>query len=147
MSGVVCAIKGGADSQPTVAEAVQIAQAQGLSLYLLHVISLDFLERTVSSRTRLVSKELFTMGEFILASAKEEAEAQGMVAKGVVRKGKVVEEIIRYCLELPATYLVLGEPRKRTDEDLFTEEQFRAFMDQVEKETGTKVIVSAGENG
>ena len=43
MSGVICAVRGGPDSQSTVARAIALARESGLPLYFLYVVNLDFL--------------------------------------------------------------------------------------------------------
>ena len=39
MSGIVCAIRGGPDSQPTIRRAISLAKETNLSLYFLYVIN------------------------------------------------------------------------------------------------------------
>ena len=66
MPGIVCAVRGGTDSQATIAEAIDLAQGTGLQLYFLYVVNLDFLVRTSVGRTHTISEQMHQMGEFIL---------------------------------------------------------------------------------
>ncbi|MCB0240075.1 MAG: hypothetical protein KDH08_15830, partial [Anaerolineae bacterium] len=77
MSGIVCAVRGGPASQPTVSRSIALAAETGLPLYFLYVVNLEFLDHTASSRTHTISKEMAEMGEFILMAAQAKAEAQG----------------------------------------------------------------------
>ena len=43
MPGILCAVRGGPASQPTIAKAIALAQETGLPLYFLYVVNLDFL--------------------------------------------------------------------------------------------------------
>jgi nucleotide-binding universal stress UspA family protein len=144
MSGIVCAIRGGPDSQPTIDRSIQLAAETGLPLYFLYVVNLDFLTFTASSRVHTISKELGQMGEFILLMAQMKAEAEEVTAKGIVRHGKVAETIIDLCRELEADYTVLGRPRDQGEEDVFTHERLDKIAQRIESETGTKVIFNAG---
>ena len=78
MSGIVCAVRGGPASQPTIQRAIALAKETGLPLFFLYVVNLDFLDSTTRSRTHTISKEMAQMGEFILLMAKSKAEAQGV---------------------------------------------------------------------
>jgi len=80
MSGIVCAIRGGPASRPTIDRSIQLATETGLPLYFLYVVNLKFLAHTSSSRTHVISKELNEMGEFILLMAQTEAEKKGITS-------------------------------------------------------------------
>ena len=147
MSGVVCAIRGGPSSQHTIIRAIDLAQEKKLPLYFLYVVNLDFLAHTESSRTRLISKEMHEMGEFILCTAQEAAQEQGIIAEGIVRHGKVTEEIINLAKELYADYIILGQPEGVDEKDFFTLERLRRFSERLSLESGAEVIITEGENG
>jgi nucleotide-binding universal stress UspA family protein len=144
MGGIVCAIRGGPDSQPTIARAIALAQETGLPLYFLYVVNLDFLSHAGSLRVHTISAELRQMGEFILLSAQSQAASQGATAGGIVRSGNVGEEITRLCHELAADYLVLGAPQARREESHFTDRQLAEFVKQTEAETGARVVLAEG---
>jgi nucleotide-binding universal stress UspA family protein len=85
------------------------------------------------------------MGEFILVTAQESAEEQGIAANGVVRHGKVTEEIIGLAKELSADYIVLGQPEGVDDKDVFTMARLKEFSEQLSQESGAEVIITEGE--
>jgi nucleotide-binding universal stress UspA family protein len=145
MPGIVCAVRGGPASQPTIHRAITLAQESSTQILFLYVVNLDFLERTASSRTHTISKELRQMGEFILLTAQVQAQKQGIVAEGVVREGNVGEEIIRLCQETQADYVVLGSPKGEHEDNAFTRERLDLFIQLIEKTSGAKVIL-ASEN-
>ena len=142
MGGIVCAIRGGPDSQDTIARSIALAKETGQSLHFLYVVNLDFLSHTSSSRTHTISKEMQQMGEFILLTAQTRASAQGVTAEGVVRHGKVGEEIVALCHELAADYLVLGQPRFQYEDSVFTQDKLTQFIEETEKQTGARVILA-----
>lgn len=141
MSGIVCAIRGGPDSKPTIENAVSAAKERDLPLYFLYIINLDFLAYTTSSRINTIERELHNMGEFILLSAQSIAEAQGVKAEGIIRQGRVSDEIISACQELDADFIVLGQPVGQQEANAFTRDRFGEFVDRIKNECKTDVIL------
>lgn len=141
MSGIVCAIRGGASSQATINQAIRTAQETHLPLYFLYILNLDFLGKASQSRTQIISEEMRELGEFILLAAQAQAEKQGVTAKGIIREGEVVEdEIIDLCRELSADYVILGLPKGTTERNVFTHERLNHFRQRIEQEIGAKVL-------
>jgi nucleotide-binding universal stress UspA family protein len=145
MSGIVCAVRGGPHSQPTIARAIRLAQDTGQQLFFLYVVNLDFMSHTSRSRVHTISEQMAQMGEFILLTAQEAAAREGVKAEGLIRHGDVGEEIIDLCHELEADYLVLGMPRFQQEDALFSKERLRVFVAQTEERTGAKVVLPEGE--
>jgi len=142
MSGIVCAIRGGPDSQATIAQAISLARETGLQLSFLYVVNLDFLTHTSSSRVHTISEQMHQMGEFILLTAQASAVAQGVTAQSVVRHGSIRDEMIDLCHELDADYLVLGRPQVRREDSVFTQDLLTQFIERTEQQTGAKVVLS-----
>lgn len=140
MSAIVCAIRGGPDSQPTIERAIELAKETGLPLHFMYVVRLDFFTHTQSSRVHTIEKEMNKLGEFILLAAQAQAEEAGVQAEGIVRKGAVGEEIIAVSKELEANYVVLGTPRGIQEADHFTQERFMEFVRLIEEECNAEVI-------
>ena len=141
MSGIVCAIRGGASSQPTINQAISTAIATKLPIYFLYVLNLDFLKKGSQSRTLTISEEMQELGEFILLAAQDQAVRQGVTAERVIREGHMVgDEIVDLCHEITADYVVLGRPREAAEQNVFTHEQLDQFGLHIEEETGAQVI-------
>ncbi len=142
MSGIVCAIRGGPDSQPTIDKAISLARETGLPLYFLYIVNLDFLSHTTSTRIHTITRELEQMGEFILLAAQSRAAAQDVVAEGLVRHGSVGAEIIAQCNKISANYLVLGRPQlKGREENVFDHVLLSQFAELVREQTGATVVM------
>lgn len=145
MAGIVCAIRGGPESQAPIDEAIALAKKTELTLYFLYVVNLDFLTHTASSRVHTISEEMERMGDFILLTAQDSASAQGLTAQRVVRHGNVREEIVRLCHEVSADYLVLGRPHIGREESVFTTQALlRRFIERAEEQTDARVILAGG---
>lgn len=143
MPGIVCAIRGGPASQPTIAKAIALGKETGLPLYFLYVVNLDFLSHTASSRVYTISEQMRQMGEFILLAAQDTAARQGVRAEGVVRHGNVGEEIIGLCHDVIADYVVMGLPKMQREDAVFTHELLRQFIERTEEHTKARVVLSA----
>jgi nucleotide-binding universal stress UspA family protein len=141
MSGIVCAVRGGPASQPTIQRAIALAKETGLPLFFLYVVNLDFLDSTTRSRTHTISKEMAQMGEFILLMAKSKAEAQGVTAQSAIKRGQVTDEIAAQCHEVDAGYLVIGQPQFEKEDNVFTAAHHAAFIQRIETQTGAKVVL------
>lgn len=142
MSGIICAIRGGPASQPTIRRAIMLAKEKELPLQFLYVVNLDFLSYTESGRVRNITSELEKMGDFILLAARDRAERGGVQAEGVIRHGDVGEQIIQLAKDARADYVVLGPPRGEQEEDVFTQERLQQFMRRIEEESGAGVVLA-----
>lgn len=145
MPGIVCAVRGGPASKATIVRAIRLAKDTEQPLYFLYVVNLDFLTHTSTTRVQTISEQMSQMGEFILLTAQDAASREGVVADGLIRHGKVGEELIRVCHELEASYLVLGQPRMEHGDTVFTQELLERFIERTEEQTGATVILPEGD--
>jgi nucleotide-binding universal stress UspA family protein len=141
MPGIICAIRGGPSSQPTIERAIALAKETKAPLRFLYVVNLEFLARSESSRTRSITRDLEHLGEFILLTAKESAQAKGIQAEGIVRHGDVPREIIALAKELEADEVILGRPSGEHENDAFTMQHLEALAARIEEESGAHVIL------
>ena len=81
------------------------------------------------------------MGEFILLMAQSKAEAQGVTAQSAIKHGQVTDEIAALCHEIGAAYLVIGQPKFQTEDNVFTAAHHAAFIEHIETQTGAKVVL------
>ena len=145
MTGIVCAIRGGPYSQPTILQAISTARQHQIPVHFLYVVNLDFLEHTEQSRTHVIEQEMHSMGEFICLKAQIEARREGVQANIVVREGNVADEIIAVCQEVKADYVILGRPKGEHESNLFDLERLEKFKQMLETRSGVTVIYSQGE--
>ena len=141
MPGVICPIRGGPSSQPTIKRSIALAKEKNLELHFLYVVNLDFLTYTESSRVRVISEEMHEMGEFILLTAQEAAKAEGVSAEADVRQGNVGEEIVKLAQDLGADFIVMGRPLDEQEDDVFSHDRLESFIARLERECGAKVIL------
>lgn len=141
MSGILCPIRGGPGSKGAIELGIQLAKQTGEQLHFLFVVNLDFLNLTVTSRTQVLSAEMRGMGEFILLTARAKAEEEGVIAGCTVRQGGVMEEIMNLAKEIEASHVILGRPQREEEENIFTVDRLQAFVQRLEEETGSKVML------
>jgi nucleotide-binding universal stress UspA family protein len=143
MTGIICAIRGGPDSQPTIERAISLAQDVGQPLYFLYIVNFDFLlSHSESSRFSTLQEELTQMGEFILLTAQEKAQVHGVNSEAVIRQGEVGDEIVSLADELNADYIVLGTPVGDEERNVFLMDRLEEFSARLEQESGAKVILT-----
>jgi K+-sensing histidine kinase KdpD len=146
MSGIVCAIRGGPESRPTIKKAIELAKESGLALNFLYIVNIDFLDHTSQSRVQTISKEMQQMGEFILLTAQAAATAEGITAQGIVRHGNVTNVITEFCHEIKATYLVIGRPKFHKEDSLFTRVLLDEFIQRIEGQTQARVVLPEADD-
>lgn len=147
MSGIVCAIRGGPESQAPIQRAIQLAQETGETVHFLFVVNLDFLTQTATSRTQHLSGEMERMGEFILLVAEDRAAKQGVTAQSSVRHGDVAGEIIALCQEIDARYVILGRPRVTERPNVFDVARLESFIGRLQLQTTAQVVLAGEGDG
>jgi nucleotide-binding universal stress UspA family protein len=141
MSAILCPVRGGPDSQPTIQRALELAQEKNLEVVFLYVVNLDFLAHTASSRSQVITQELTQLGKFILGAAQDRADQAGVASKAEVRHGKVVELIKELSHEINARYIVLGAPRHEREQNVFERPQMTDFATRLQAETGAEIVL------
>jgi nucleotide-binding universal stress UspA family protein len=139
MGKILCATRGGEESEETQAKAIALAQEQGDELVFLYVADASFLDTIAAPLVVDVEAELHRMGRFQLAMACEQAAAQGVRAQAVLRHGHVQAELAAAARELGATLIVLGRPREGAS--VFDDEALRSFAARLRAETGAEVRI------
>jgi len=145
MGVILCAIRGGPECQPAIAQAITLAQETGLPVHFLYIVNRDLLSSASSSRVGAISGQIRQMGKSVLRTALDLASRQGVTAQGVIRQGDVGDEIVSLCRDLEADYLILGQPQAQGEKDAFSEASLAQFIEQIEKQTETKVVPIDGD--
>jgi nucleotide-binding universal stress UspA family protein len=144
MSGIVCAIRGGRSSHPTIERAIALAQERKEQLYFLYVFNLEFLLHSMHSRADTITQDMRSMGEFILLMAQDLARKHDVEAEGVMRQGQVGEEIVNLCREVDADVVVLGSPQGE-ERNVFTPDRLQGLAADIAAETGAEVVLVSEE--
>ncbi len=140
MGTILCATRGGEESEETQAGAIALAGERGDELVFLYVADVSFLNRIAAPLVVDVEAELDRMGRFQLAIACQQAAAHGVKARAVVRHGRMRDELVAVAHELGAGLVVLGRPRAGSP--VFDDaESLRSFVTRLQEQTGAEVHV------
>ena len=146
MSVILCAIRGGPECLPAIAQAITLAQETDFTVHFLYIVNRDLLSSANSAQTRAASRQIRKMGQSVLRTALDLASKQGVTAQGVIRQGNVAEQIAGLCRDLEADYLVLGRPQPHEERNVFSEALLPEFIERIEKQTGTEVVPLDGDS-
>lgn len=139
MGKILCATRGGEESEATRAAAIELARRQNDSLVFFFVADLRFLDRIAAPVVVDVAAELEALGRFQLSVACEQAAVQQVGATSVVRRGNLETELCAVTNELGATLIVLGRPQGAGA--VFDESAFASFAARIRARTGVEVCV------
>lgn len=142
MSAILCPVRGGPDSQPTIRRALELAREHQLKVVFLYVVNLDFLTATASSRSHVIREELTELGQFILETARLQADQAGVQSEVAVREGNVSDQIVAQSQESEARYIVLGAPRGDREQNVFARHGLDAFAERLQADTGAQVVLA-----
>lgn len=145
MGVILCAIRGGPECLPTIAQAITLAQEAGLPVHFLYIVNRDLLSSVTGVHVRAISGQIRQMGRAVLRTALAWASTEDVTAQGVIRQGDVGDEITNLCRDLGADYLILGRPQAQEEKNVFSEALFAQFIERIEKQTGAKVVPLDGD--
>ena len=107
---ILCPVRGGKSSAPTIDKAIELAQTLPAPLVLLYIVDLDFLGLATVARVKIMADELAETGEFTLHVLAEKARNRGVIkVECVVREGEMGQVIREVAGEVEATAVVLGQ--------------------------------------
>jgi nucleotide-binding universal stress UspA family protein len=139
MGKILCATRGGEDSQRTQQAAIALAKEQGDELVFLYVADASFLDKIAAAVVVDVQSELDQMGRFQLVLAQEQAAEQGVDAQIAIRHGHLRTELITAACDLGITQIVLGRPQGRAA--VFDEADLEEFAAELELKTRAQVRI------
>ena len=141
MTRILCAVRGGPESEQTIAYAVSLAEKQEARLVFLYVVNLELVPSSSSARAESIADELSRMGEFVLLMAQAKAATEGVAADLFVRRGNIPEQIIVACQEMRVETLIMGQSRQGNSESFFDSAAQDEFVKRLEGECGARVIL------
>ena len=138
---ILCAVRGGLESEKTIAYAVSLAEKESARLVFLYVVSLEFFVPSSNMRAKTITKELSRMGEFVLLMAQAKAATEGVAADTYVRKGNITKEILSACQEMRVEVLILGKAQEDNANSFFDIKTQDAFVEKMKLDSDIRVIL------
>jgi nucleotide-binding universal stress UspA family protein len=139
MGKILCATRGGADSQRTQEAAIALAKERGDELAFLYVADTSFLDNIAAPVVVDVERELDQMGRFQLSMAQQQAAEQGVDAEIAISHGHLQIQLVLAARELRATTIVLGRPQGKMA--VFEEADLETFAHELRAKTGAEVLI------
>jgi len=142
---ILCATRGGEESQRTQEAAIELAKAAGDKLVFLFIFDMEFMKHAnYAMRSEVVEEELEQMARFLMTMAVERAEQQGIPARFLIREGSFATELAAAAIEEKATLVVLGYPGEEGNK--FALSHLRELADRLQADTGIpfRILPSMG---
>jgi nucleotide-binding universal stress UspA family protein len=107
---IVCGVTGSENSEKAVKAASQMAAAEGARLTFVYVVDIGFMSGlTIQLRPEYAGHFLERLGKKILDEAEQAASSEGVTAKKVLKRGKVMDVLADVIQEESAEVLVVGD--------------------------------------
>jgi nucleotide-binding universal stress UspA family protein len=136
--GIVCATRGGEGSEATIQAAIDLAREREVRLTFLYIADLEFMRRASTGHASRAAEELRKMGEFIMMTLVERAQAEGVEADFAVRQGRFRDQLLYYLEETHPAMLVLGSPKPGTA--CLDESSLNHLMQDIKEQTGIPMM-------
>jgi len=142
---IICATRGGKDSQPTHASAIRLAKEQNAEVLFLYVFDLSALHRMATPIVINPEAQVKQMLHFLQTTAQGQAQQAGVQARVIVRTGSLIEQIREIAEEENASLVVLGASAE--DTGLFEKRALASFAVEIERITGVTVHIAGQDDG
>jgi nucleotide-binding universal stress UspA family protein len=130
---VVCAIRGGSESQETVTSAIDLALKDETTLTFFHVVDFGCIDCGDIARSSAAYREYMEEVESMMRAFCQQAQQRGVSKVDyVVREGETRQELRQLAAETDAEVLVLGHPRSGSGGSIFTEDEFHRFLAELD---------------
>jgi nucleotide-binding universal stress UspA family protein len=130
---ILCAIRGGAQSQHTASRAVELALQAGARLTFCHVVDPGCFDCGDLARTSAAYREYVGKAESNLHTLELMARQRGVADVDLVlREGDTRQELRQVAVETGASLMVLGRPRPDLGGNRFEMEEFHQFLAELD---------------
>ena len=138
MPKILCAIRGGNESQRIQDIGIELAKERNEGIVFLYVVNTEFLATASSALRESVTNEMEKLGDFLLLMAQERAKRQDVVAETVLRLGFLQEEIEAAAGDPDISIVLLGKPG---EEGNFSMESLERAAADIEEKCQVKVMI------
>ncbi len=142
---IICATRGGKDSQLTHQCAIRLATEQNAEVLFLYVFDLNALHRMATPIVINPEAQVKQMLHFLQTTAQGQAQQAGVPARVIVRTGSLIEQIRELAEEENASLVVLGASSE--NRGLFEERALASFAVEIERITGVTVHIAGMGDG
>jgi len=142
IKSLVCGVTGSENSEKAVKAASEMAAAEKAHLTFVYVVDVSFLSGlTVQLRPKYAEDFLERLGGKILDEAVAIASSKGVASKKALRKGKLMDEVIKVVKEEGAAILVVGDEGRGFAEKVLFGNRLPDNIKELERRSGVTVKV------
>lgn len=139
---IVCATRGGPQSEVVHARAIELAKERGGELIFLHVLDTTVLSGLGEKEGALLLRQLRAMAEAVLRSALAQARGAGVRARSELREGEVSRAIAAFVREADADVLVVGYPHTAPGREHEAEERLWRLLGGLQEQEHVRLVVA-----
>ncbi|MDI7275358.1 MAG: universal stress protein, partial [Anaerolineae bacterium] len=139
---VVCATRGGPQSDAVHARAIELASERRGELVFLHVLDTTALGGLSQADGAVVLRQLRAMAEAVLHAALAQANAAGLTARAELREGDVASTITAFVREVDADMLVVGYPHTAPGREHEAEERLWRLLGGLQEQEHVRLLVA-----
>jgi nucleotide-binding universal stress UspA family protein len=142
VKSIVCGVTGSENSEKAVKAASEMAAVEKARLTFIFVVDVRFMSGlTVQLRPKYAEDFLERLGEKILDEALIVASSKGVTAKKTLRKGRVLDEVVKVIKEEGADLLVAGDEGHFFAEKVLFGSRVPDNIKEMERRSGVTVKV------
>jgi nucleotide-binding universal stress UspA family protein len=130
---IICAVRGGPESQETANSAMDLALKAEAKLTFFHVVDPGCLDCGEIARSSAAYREYLEKAESAMHILRTQARQRGVTHVDLIlREGNTREELRKLAVETDAELMVLGHPSSDSERSVFTQEEFHEFLAELD---------------
>lgn len=139
---VVCATRGGPESERVHERAIELAGERQGELIFLHIVDTTAVGELGTPRASLLIRQMRALAEAILKVAQSQARAAGLRARVEVRQGEVPAVLEAFVREVNADFLVVGYPHTTPGQEHEAEGRLWRLLGGVQERDNVRLVVA-----
>jgi nucleotide-binding universal stress UspA family protein len=130
---IVCAVRGGPESQETVDSATDLALRAEARLTFFHVIDLACLDCDDTASSAAAYRKCVKKAKSAMRNLCAQARQRGVAhVDFVLWQGDTRQELRQFALETDAELMVLGHPSLDSEHNVFGQDEFHEFLAELD---------------
>lgn len=139
---IVCATRGGPESERVHQEAIELAGERQGELTFLHVVDTTAIDDPTSPRSQALVRQMRALARAILRAAQAQARQAGLSARIELREGEVGSTIQAFVHEMNADILVIGYPHTTPGHEHEAESRLWRLLGDLSEQNNVRVVVA-----
>ena len=130
---IICAVRGGPESQVTANSAMDLALKAEAKLTFFHIVDPGCLDCGEIARSSAAYREYLEQAESAMHILRTQAQQHGVTHVDLIlREGDTRQELRQLAVETDAQLLVLGHPSPDSERSVFSDDEFHQFLAELD---------------